>query len=192
MAATYQVRFSHNNGPKLWKRKATVMQTMTKIALASLAIIGSSAALAQPYGYGPRDGGPRDRGRDYRACYEQPYGPPECAQLRQRPDFQAYHDRNGATIINWINDPATGRPITEQEYLARYSWANPRAWNYDPTTNLWVDPTAARYYPQTQNDRDRDYDRDRDRGRDYERGRDRDRADERDRDRDRADEQHRD
>jgi len=160
------------------------MQKFTKIALASLALLGSSAALAQPYGYG-RDYR-RDNGADYRRCYDQPYGPPECAQLRQRPDFQAYHDRNSASIVNWIVDPATNGPVTEQQYLARYPWSNPGTWIYEPTTNLWVDHTAQNpgYYPQGQNyDRDRDYDRDQERDRDRDRDRERDRDRDRDRDR---------
>jgi hypothetical protein len=152
------------------------MQSVTRIALASLALLGSSAALAQPYGNG-RDYGReyrRDNGADYRRCYDQPYGPPECAQLRQRPDFQAYHDRNGATIINWIIDPATGMPISEPQYLARYPGSNPGTWNYDPATNLWIDHTPQNpgYNPQGQNyDRDRGYDRDRERERERQRER---------------------
>jgi hypothetical protein len=142
------------------------MQSVIKIALASLALVGSSAALAQPYGYG-RDQG-RGSGAEYRRCYDRPYGPPECAQLRQRQDFQEYHDRNGANIVNWIVDPATGRPVTEQQYLARYPSSNPRTWMYDPATNLWADLTGqnAGSYPQGQYDRDRDRNRDTDRDRD--------------------------
>ena len=153
------------------------MKSATKIAVGSLAmlLLGSSVALAQPYGNGrdyDRDGRARNYDRDYRRCYDQPYGPPECAQLRQRPDFQAYHDRNGATIINWIIDPATGMPVREQQYLARYPGSNPGTWIYDPTTNLWVDHTAQNpgYYPQGEN-----YDRDRERERDRDRERERDR-----------------
>jgi hypothetical protein len=146
------------------------MRDVTKIALASIALLGSSAALAQPYGNGRdynRDG--RANGADYSRCYDQPNTPPECVQLRQRPDFQAYHDRNGATIINWINDPATGMPISEQQYLARYPSSNPGTWSYEPTTNLWVDHTAQNpgyYYPQGQNDRGRGREREPERNRD--------------------------
>jgi hypothetical protein len=150
------------------------MRNVTTIALASLALLGSSAALAQPYGNGRdynRDGrnNGRANGGDYSRCYDQPNTPPECVQLRQRPDFQAYHDRNGATIINWINDPATGMPISEQQYLARYPSSNPGTWSYEPTTNLWVDHTAQNpgyYYPQGQNDRGRGREREPERNRD--------------------------
>ena len=150
------------------------MRNVTKIVLASLALLGSSAALAQPYGNGRdynRDGRDNSRanGADYSRCYDQPNTPPECVQLRQRPDFQAYHDRNGATIINWINDPATGMPISEQQYLARYPSSNPGTWSYEPTTNLWVDHTAQNpgyYYPQGQNDRGRGREREPERNRD--------------------------
>lgn len=152
---------------------------MTKITTLSfgMLLLCGSAAIAQPYDHGPREG------QNYRRCYDKPYGPPECAQLRLRPDFEHYREENAATIVGYILDPATGKPINSQEYRARYPRSDPGTWQYNASQNLWVDLTPPR--PNLQNsegyrDRDRDSDQDRDRDRDRERNRDR----ERDRDRD--------
>ncbi len=153
------------------------MQSMTRIAVGSLAmlLIGSAAALAQPYGYGGY--GPNND-QYYRRCYEQPYGPPECAQLRQRPDFDWFH-YHAANVPGFIIDPATGTPTSQQEYESRYPWTSLATWTYDPLTNLWSDHTQqAGYSPQVQN-----YERDRDGGRGYEQDRDHHRDQDRDRDR---------
>jgi len=100
---------------------------MSKLAIVSFAVLtlGSSAALAQPYGYGQ-------------------YGYGQCGQ----PDvYTPYGEhivcgRNLAHIQNFIIDPATGRTITQQEYQARYPWTNSATWTYDCASNLWTDHTA--------------------------------------------------
>lgn len=87
-------------------------------------------------------------------------------------------------MTSFIVDPASGTPVTQQEYVARYPWTSLATWTYDPTTNLWSDHTQEAgpgYYPQAQNypadrgyerdrgdqrDRDREQERERERGRD--------------------------
>lgn len=132
---------------------------MSKIAIVGFAVVllGSSAALAQPYGYG--------RG----------YGPP--GNYGPTPGYCGPHTAN---MTNWILDPATGQPITEAQYLARYP-SNPATWSYDCNTGLWTDPGY--YAPQAQYDGG-DRDRGREDGRDRERDRDRGDQDRGDRDRD--------
>ncbi len=103
---------------------------MSKIATLSFAalMLGSSAALAQPYG---------SYGNGYDQGYNQ-YGEHYVC------------GRNLAHVVNIIIDPATGRPITQAEYQARYPWTNPSTWTYDCATNLWTDHTAEQnpYYSQ--------------------------------------------
>ena len=168
------------------------MQKVTRIAAASLAmlLVGGTASIAQPYGYGREGYGRGDRDEFYRRCYDQPYGPAECAQLRQRADFEAFrqHARN---VPSFILDTATGAPITRDEYRARYPWTNLATWTYDATTNLWVDHTPQPFYRGDRDER-RDFDRDRDRDRDRNFDRDREREREFDRDRDRNRDQDRD
>jgi hypothetical protein len=158
------------------------MRGVTKIAVASIAmlLIGGSAALAQPYGYG-RYGGPAyEPTGDY---YAPDGGHVVCGG---RVDL--------AHIVNWTIDPATGMRITREEYQARYPWTNLANWTFDCATGLWTDHTQPpQYYQQTQNypfqsdERYRGYDRDRERNYDRDRGRednyDRDRERNYDRDR---------
>lgn len=121
-------------------------------------VLGSSATLAQPYG------------QPYGAPYGQQYGN---GQYGYAPPPGSYAcGRDSRTIVNYIIDPATGTPITQADYIARYPSTNTGAWTYDCTTNLWTDHTAQQnpgYYPQAPNyeqDRDRERDRGRDRDRD--------------------------
>ena len=97
---------------------------MTKLATVSLAVLllGSSAALAQPYGNNPSDYGFYNRYGQHYVC-----------------------GRNLANVVNYIIDPATGRPITQAEYQARYPWTNPGTWTYDCASNLWTDHTSPDY-----------------------------------------------
>src|SRR5206468_2713437 len=114
-------------------------------------VLGSSAALAQPYGNGRNGNGPgpdRRYEQDYQRCYAGPYGPSECATLRQRPDFEQYRQRYQANIVSYILDPATGRPVTQKEYMARYPYSNPVNWAYDQNTNLWVDNNPPQQNPK--------------------------------------------
>jgi hypothetical protein len=92
---------------------------MNKIATISFAVLmlGSSAALAQPYGYGGDEG--YNRYGEHYMC-----------------------GRNLANVVNYIIDPASGRPITQAEYQARYPWTNPSTWTYDCASNLWTDHTS--------------------------------------------------
>ena len=121
---------------------------MSKFAIVSFAavLLGSSAALAQPYGYRPNvNNGPTPG-----------YCGPQTSQT-----------------TNWILDPATGQPITEAQYLARYP-SNPANWTYNCNTGLWTDNGPAAnpgyYAPQAENNgRDRGRDRRDERGRDNER-----------------------
>ena len=126
------------------------MQSMAKIAVASLALLGivtavAPAADAQGYGH-------------YRYSY-------------QTPNYVC--GRNLAQIVNYIIDPATRRAVTQAEYQARYPWTQPSTWTYDCASNLWTDntPQGPAYTYQAQNyrhDRDRNYDR-RDRDHDHDR-----------------------
>ena len=118
------------------------MQSMTKIALASLALLGSvatvaPAANAQGYGY---------------YGYGQPYGPYDQDQGYNRYGQHYVCGRNLANVVNFIIDPATGRRITQAEYQARYPWTDTTTWTYDCATNLWTDNTPqGGYYQQSQN-----------------------------------------
>lgn len=146
-AMTCRVRSTYDIRPGLLRpneRKGKTMLNVTKIAAGSLAmlLLGSAAALAQPYGYGGYN-------QNFRRCYEQPYGSSDCVQLRQTPAFEAYRQANAANITGYIVDPATGQPITEQAYLARYPGSNPGTWQYNASTNLWVDLTAQQYSQQS-------------------------------------------
>ena len=136
------------------------MQTVTKTILASLALVGTVAAVApaanaQGYGYGQPYG------------YE-PYGSQDQGYNRYGEHYVC--GRNLAKVTNFIIDPANGRPITQAEYQARYPWTDTSTWIYDCATNLWTDHTSqgAGYNQQSQNYR---WDRDRGRNRYY--GRDR-------------------
>lgn len=106
---------------------------MKKLAIASFAvlILGSTAALAQPYGYGDRYG---DRYQQTRSC--------------QNPDraYDAEQFRRGhmENIINCIGDPATGMHITQQQYLNKYPWSDVRTWVYNPSLDVWADNTPDR------------------------------------------------
>ena len=145
------------------------MKSVTKIAVGSVAmlLLGSSAALAQPYGYRP-----------YGYAPPQPY-----AHRAVGPgQYACGLNLTGPYDTNYIVDPANGRFVTQAEYLARYPWSQATSWTYDCANNLWTDHTTPPnpYYTQSQ-DYDRDYDRDRDR--DYDRGQDRNRDYDRDRDR---------
>lgn len=88
------------------------MRTVTKIALASLALLGTVATVA----------------------------PAADAQVYNGPT-PGYCGPLTSQITNWIIDPATGRPITEQQYLARYP-SNPANWTYDCNSGLWTDNGA--------------------------------------------------
>jgi len=123
------------------------MQSATKIALASLALLGSvaavaPAAVAQGYGY---YGQPYDQDQGYNQ-YGQHY---VCG-------------RNLANVVNLIIDPATGRRITQAEYQARYPWTDTSTWTYDCASNLWTDHTQNSGYQQSQN-----YSHDRGRGHEH-------------------------
>lgn len=137
------------------------MKSGTKFAVGSLAmlLLGSSAALAQPYGYSPYGYGPA-----------QPYG----YRAVGPGQYACGLNLTGPYDTNYIVDPATGRFVTEAEYLAHYPWSQATSWTYDCASNLWTDhtPQPNPYYTQSQNpepyrardyDRDRYYDRDRDR-----------------------------
>lgn len=149
------------------------MQGMTKFAAASLAmlLLGSSAALAQPYGYGPYGGPAYEPNGDY---YAPDGGHVVCGGRV-----------NLAHIINWTIDPATGMRITREQYQARYPWTNWANWTYDCATGLWTNNTPPPVsYQQTQNYPNQSYERDRRHHRDQERNyaRDRGRGDNHDRD----------
>lgn len=96
------------------------MQSPKKIAAASLLmlLLGSSAALAQAYGYAP-----------YQQTIGQNGPTPGCG-----PTYVLAH--------NWIIDPATGQAITEPDYQARYPWTNISTWTYNCQNGLWTDNTA--------------------------------------------------
>ena len=115
------------------------MQNLAKIAVASLAmlLLGSSASLAQPYGYGPYGGQGYDPNGDY----------------YNRAGQHIVCGRNLANIVNYIVDPTTGVIITRGQYQARYPWTNLSTWTYDCASNLWTDHTAqpGYYAPQAQN-----------------------------------------
>jgi len=119
-------------------------------------LLGSSAALAQPYGYGP-------------------YGSPD---YYNQAGQHIVCGRNLANIVNYIVDPATGMTITREQYQARYPWTDLSKWTYDCGSNLWTDHTAQPgpgYYPQAQyHQGNRGYERDEGRDRDRERDRERD------------------
>ena len=113
------------------------MQSVTKLTVAALALLGivattAPAANAQGYyGYGYQ-------GQSY-AC-----------------------GRDLSRIVNYIIDPATGTPITQAGYQARYPWTQPSTWTYDCGSNLWTDhtPQGPAPYQQAQNyrhNRDRDH-----------------------------------
>jgi len=123
---------------------------MSKFAIVSFAVVllGSSAAIAQPYGY-------------------RPYGPP----IGANGPTPGYCGPHTAGMTNWILDPATGQPITQSQYLSRYP-SNPPSWSYDCNTGLWTDPSAQAYATQGQY-----YGGDRGRGREEGRDRERDRGD---------------
>ena len=109
------------------------MQNVTKIAVASLAmlLLGSSASMAQPYGSGSSG---------YGAVHNGPT-PGYCGPMTSR-------------ITNWIIDPATGQAVTEAQYLARYPGANPATWTYDCYSGLWTDhgpQDNSGYSPQARN-----------------------------------------
>ena len=132
-------------------------------------LLGSSALLAQPYGYGPYGG--------------QGYYNPNTDYYNQAGEHIVC-GRNLAHIINYIIDPATGMTITREQYQARYPWTDLSTWTYDCGSNLWTDHTAQTYPgyyasqpPYYDRDRNRNYERDRSRERDRERDRARDRAD---------------
>ena len=148
---------------------------MSKFAIVSFAVVllGSSAALAQPYGYG-RGYGPPNNGRGY--------GPPPGNINGPTPGYCGPMTSN---ITNWILDPATGQPITESQYLSRYP-SNPATWSYSCNTGLWTDPNAQSYAAGEQFS-ERDRGRGEDRARDRERERERDQDRERERERDRGD-----
>src|SRR5947208_851534 len=92
--------------PRSKKRKGRTMQTVTKTILASLALVGTVAAVApaanaQGYGYGQPYG------------YE-PYGSQDQGYNRYGEHYVC--GRNLAKVTNFIIDPANGRPITQAEY----------------------------------------------------------------------------
>ena len=127
-------------------------------------LLGSSAAIAQPYGDRPYG-----RARPYN---DRAVGPGENA---------CGLNLTGRNAVNYIIDPATGGPVTEAEYLARYPWSQATSWTYDCASNLWTDhttPPNPGYYPQTQN-YERGRERERDRGNERDRERDRDREQDR-------------
>ena len=102
------------------------MRSVTKIGIASLALLGTiatvaPAANAQGYGYGYGYG----RGYGYGVGNNGP-----------TPGYCGPHT---SQMTNWILDPQTGRPITQDEYLSRYP-SNPATWSYDCNTGLWTDP----------------------------------------------------
>lgn len=115
------------------------MQSVTKIALASLALLGSVAAVApaaDAQGYGR---------------YGQPYGYQDQGVYNQYGQHYVC-GRNLANVVNLIIDPATGRRITQAEYQARYPWTDTTTWTYDCGSNLWTDHTPqGGYYQQSQN-----------------------------------------
>ena len=103
---------------------------MRKLAIASVAVLmlGSSAALAQPYG---------NRYYGY-----QPAQPARsCAYQDRAYDAAMYRAGRMDQILNCIRDPATNRIISQDEYLARYPWSDTRQWSYDPGSDLWGDHT---------------------------------------------------
>jgi len=98
------------------------MQSITKIALASLALLGTVAVVApaadaQGYGY-----------------YGYGYG-----AIGSNGPTPGYCGPHTSQMTNWILDPATGQPITQAQYLARYP-SNPATWSYSCNTGLWTDP----------------------------------------------------
>jgi hypothetical protein len=129
------------------ERKGKIMKRGTKLAVGSLAmlLLGSSVALAQPYGRPPYGYGPA-----------QPYGYPAVGPGQ----YACGLNLTGRFATNYIVDPATGRFVTQAEYLALYPWSQTSSWTYDCTSNLWTDPTPPPnpYYTQSQS-----YERDRDR-----------------------------
>jgi len=118
---------------------------MKKMAIASFAvlILGSSAALAQPYGYGNRYNYPTQN----------------CANPNRAFDAEQYRRGHIENITICIKDPATDRPISAAQYQARYPWTDPTTWTYDPGSDLWGDHTREFANQYSRNDY-REYPRD--------------------------------
>lgn len=109
------------------------MKKATKLALGTLAML----MLASPAAFAQSE-------QALASCYQAPapYGPPECAQLRQTPAFESFRYQNAAVLPGFITDPATGQPISSQAYQAKYPWTDKNTWQYDSATNLWHDLTG--------------------------------------------------
>jgi len=110
---------------------------MKKMAIASLAVLmlGSSAALAQPYGYA----------NHYVSAREACRNPDRAYDLQQ---FRTGHMEN---VPVCVGDPATSMHISEQEYLNIYPWSDRRTWVYNPAMDVWADntPDRERLFAQT-------------------------------------------
>jgi hypothetical protein len=123
---------------------------MNKIAIASFAvlILSSSAALAQPYGYGRPYGYANHYVSSQQACRN----PDRAYDLQQ---FRTGHMEN---VPVCLGDPATGKHVTREEYLALYPWSDINTWVYNPAMDVWADNTPGKDYlfargpANTQND----------------------------------------
>jgi hypothetical protein len=119
---------------------------MKTIAIASFAVLmlGASAALAQPYGYGNRPGN-----QPTRTCQN----PDRAYDLEQ---FRRGHIEH---VMNCLGDPATGMHISQQEYLNKYPWSDVSTWVYNPAMDVWADntPDSDRLFAQSWAQGDRRY-----------------------------------
>jgi hypothetical protein len=113
------------------------MNKMTVVGIAAL-LIGSSAALAQPNGYGSRYAR-----QEVSTCQN----PNHAYDLEQ---FRSGHTEN---VPVCVGDPATGVHITREQYLSKYPWSDVRTWVYNPALDVWADNTPNRDYlfAQSQN-----------------------------------------
>jgi hypothetical protein len=121
---------------------------MKKIAIASFAvlILGSSAALAQPYGYGNRYG--------HQVVST-------CQNPNRAYDYDQYRTGHMENVPVCLGDPATGMHISSQEYLNKYPWSEISTWVYNPAMDVWADntPDRDRLYAQSNAQGDSRYSR---------------------------------
>jgi hypothetical protein len=123
----------------------TKEDTMKKLAIASFAvlILGSSAALAEPYA--------RHYASDQQACRNPDRGY----------DYREFSTGHMENVPVCLGDPATGMHVTAQEYLSKYPWSDKTTWVYNPAMDVWADktPDKDRLYAQSNTQGDRRYSR---------------------------------
>ena len=126
---------------------------MKKMAIASFAvlILGSTAALAQPYGYARPYGYANHYVSSQQACRN----PDRAYDLQQ---FRTGHMEN---VPVCLGDPATGMHVNREEYLSKYPWSDVSTWVYNPSLDVWADNTPDKdwLYAQSNAQGDRRYSR---------------------------------